>query len=127
MFLEELIVEMDLKPFWVLTFLMILLFLLGFFLDFLEICFIVLPIILPVLLKLEYNILWVTVLIAINLQTSFLTPPFGFALFYLKGVTPNGIKTTHIYRGVMPFIAIQLVVLLLIAKFPMLAVWLPTH
>ena len=125
--LEDFIANLQLEPFWILASLMLLLFVLGFFLDFLEICFIVLPIILPVLLKLEYNILWVTILIAINLQTSFLTPPFGFALFYLKGVTPPEIKTSHIYKGVAPFILIQLIVLLIIAKYPDLALWLPAH
>ena len=83
---------------------------LGFFLDFIEICFIVIPIISPILVHdLGFDPLWLSILIAINLQTSFLTPPFGFALFYLKGVAPKEITTGNIYKGVVPFVIIQLV------------------
>lgn len=104
---------------------MLLMFLLGFILDFIEITFVVVPIVGPVLLSLGIDPVWLGVMIAINLQTSFLTPPFGFALFYLRGVAPKEIKTKQIYRGVTPFIAIQVIVLLLIAYFPHLATWLP--
>ena len=104
---------------------MLLMFLLGFILDFIEITFVVVPIVGPILLGLGIDPIWLGVMIAINLQTSFLTPPFGFALFYLRGVAPKEIKTGQIYRGVAPFIAIQGAALLLIAYFPALATWLP--
>ena len=106
-------------------FLMILIFFLGFFLDFIQIIFTIIPIIGPILLQMDINPLWFGIMIAVNLQTSFLTPPFGFALFYFRGIAPASIKTTDIYKGVMPFVAIQLIVLLLIAKFPQIALWLP--
>ena len=96
-----------------------------FILDFIEITFVVVPIVAPVLLTLGVDPVWLGVMIAINLQTSFLTPPFGFALFYLRGVAPKEIQTKHIYKGVAPFIAIQVVALLLIASFPQLTTWLP--
>ncbi len=105
---------------------MLAMFLLGFVLDFIEITFVIVPIVGPVLLAMGVDPVWLGIMIAINLQTSFLTPPFGFALFYLRGVAPAEIKTTQIYRGVMPFIAIQLIVLAMIAYWPMLATWLPT-
>jgi len=104
---------------------MILMFVLGFILDFIEITFVVVPIVGPVLLTLGVDPVWLGIMIAINLQTSFLTPPFGFALFYLRGVAPKEIQTKQIYRGVAPFIAIQLIALMLIAYFPALATWLP--
>jgi len=103
----------------------ILIFFLGFFLDFIEIVFIIMPIVAPVILRSDVDPIWFGVLIAMNLQTSFLTPPFGFALFYLKGVAPPGVTTAHIYRGVLPFIAIQLTALVLVFSFPDLATWLP--
>ncbi len=104
---------------------MLLMFLLGFILDFIEITFVVVPIVGPVLLSLGVDPVWLGIMIAINLQTSFLTPPFGFALFYLRGVAPKAIQTKQIYRGVAPFIAIQVLALMLIAYFPELATWLP--
>jgi len=104
---------------------MLLMFLLGFILDFIEITFVVVPIVGPVLLSLGVDPVWLGIMIAINLQTSFLTPPFGFALFYLRGVAPKEIQTKQIYRGVAPFIAIQVFALMLIATFPELATWLP--
>ena len=104
---------------------MLLMFLLGFVLDFIEITFVVVPIVGPVLLAMGLDPVWLGVMIAINLQTSFLTPPFGFALFYLRGVAPESVRTTQIYRGVAPFIAIQLGALGLIAAWPELATWLP--
>lgn len=103
----------------------LLVFVLGFFLDFIEIVFIIMPIVAPVILQSDIDPVWFGVLIAINLQTSFLTPPFGFALFYLRGVAPPEIKTSDIYRGVIPFIGIQLFALALIFAFPALATWLP--
>ena len=104
---------------------MLLMFLLGFVLDFIEITFVVVPIVGPVLLSMGLDPVWLGVMIAINLQTSFLTPPFGFALFYLRGVAPPEVTTTAIYRGVIPFIAIQLLALALLALFPEIATWLP--
>ncbi|MCY4044620.1 MAG: TRAP transporter large permease subunit [Cellvibrionales bacterium] len=104
---------------------MVLIFLLGFILDFIEITFVVVPIIGPALIMIGIDPVWLGILIAINLQTSFLTPPFGFALFYLRGVADSSISTKTIYQGVIPFIAIQLLVLLAIIIFPSLATWLP--
>ncbi|NNC76934.1 MAG: TRAP transporter large permease subunit [Woeseiaceae bacterium] len=104
---------------------MLVMFLLGFVLDFIEITFVVVPIVAPVLLAMGLDPVWLGIMIAINLQTSFLTPPFGFALFYLRGVAPPEVKTSHIYRGVMPFVAIQIFALVLLAMFPELITWLP--
>lgn len=104
---------------------MALMFLLGFVLDFIEITFVVVPIVGPVLLSMSLDPVWLGIMIALNLQTSFLTPPFGFALFYLRGVAPSQIRTGQIYRGVAPFILIQLLMLGLLAAWPGLATWLP--
>jgi len=104
---------------------MLLMFLLGFVLDFIEIVFVVVPIVGPVLLALGVDPVWLGVMMAINLQTSFLTPPFGFALFYLRGVAPPALATGDIYRGVLPFIGLQLLMLALVAAFPSLATALP--
>jgi tripartite ATP-independent transporter DctM subunit len=104
---------------------MLVMFLLGFVLDFIEITFVVVPIVGPVLLAMGLDPVWLGIMIAINLQTSFLTPPFGFALFYLRGVAPQSVTTAHIYRGAIPFVAIQIFALLLIAAFPDLVTWLP--
>jgi len=104
---------------------MLVMFLLGFILDFIEITFVVVPIVGPILLAMGLDPVWLGIMIAINLQTSFLTPPFGFALFYLRGVAPRTIKTGDIYRGVIPFIVIQLVMLAMLAIWPALATWLP--
>ncbi|MEL6963032.1 MAG: TRAP transporter large permease subunit [Pseudomonadota bacterium] len=105
---------------------MALMFVLGFFLDFIEIAFVIVPIIGPVLLQLGLDPVWLGVMIAMNLQTSFLTPPFGFALFYLRGVAPSSITTMQIYRGALPFVLIQLLMLVCLSLFPGLATWLPT-
>ena len=105
---------------------MLLMFLLGFVLDFIEITFVVVPIVGPILLTMGIDPVWLGVMIAINLQTSFLTPPFGFALFYLRGVAPESVETGDIYRGVMPFVAIQLLALAVLALVPELATWLPS-
>ena len=104
---------------------MLVMFLLGFVLDFIEITFVVVPIVGPVLLAMGLDPVWLGIMIAINLQTSFLTPPFGFALFYLRGVAPPQVTTSQIYRGVIPFVAIQVFALLLLALFPDLVTWLP--
>ncbi len=99
-------------------------FTLGFFIDFFEIAFIVVPLLTPVFHAMGVDLVWIAVIIGMNLQTSFLTPPFGFALFYLRGVTPPTVKTTDMYRGVMPFIIIQILVLVLVLRFPELVTWL---
>ncbi|MDZ7803266.1 TRAP transporter large permease subunit [Thiohalophilus sp.] len=104
---------------------MLVMFLLGFILDFIEITFVIVPIVAPILLMMGLDPIWLGVMIAINLQTSFLTPPFGFALFYLRGVASQGMSTGQLYRGVAPFIAIQLLALALLALWPGLATWLP--
>jgi tripartite ATP-independent transporter DctM subunit len=104
---------------------MLVMFLLGFILDFIEITFVVVPIVGPILLAMGLDPIWLGIMIAINLQTSFLTPPFGFALFYLRGVAPPEVSTVQIYRGVAPFIVIQLIMMGLLAWQPELATWLP--
>ena len=104
---------------------MAVLFFLGFVLDFLEIIYIVIPIVGPVIYGGTMDPKWVTIMIAVNLQTSFLTPPFGFALFYLRGVAPASVTTAHIYRGVIPFVLIQVVGLLLLWFFPSVVTIVP--
>ena len=104
---------------------MLVIFLLGFILDFIEITFVVVPIVGPILLAMGFDPIWLGIMIAVNLQTSFLTPPFGFALFYLRGVAPKEISTGTIYRGVAPFILIQLLLLILMARWPTIVTWLP--
>ena len=104
---------------------MLVMFLLGFVLDFIEITFVVVPIVAPVLLTMGLDPVWLGIMIAINLQTSFLTPPFGFALFYLRGVAPPEVTTGQIYRGVIPFVGIQVLALVILAIFPDLVTWLP--
>jgi len=105
---------------------MVVIFLLGFILDFIEITFVVVPIVGPVLLAMGVDPVWLGVMIAINLQTSFLTPPFGFALFYLRGVAPASVETSDMYRGVIPFIGLQLLLMLLLSIWPEIATWLPS-
>jgi tripartite ATP-independent transporter DctM subunit len=105
---------------------MVVIFLLGFILDFIEITFVVVPLVAPVLLAMGVDPIWLGIMIAVNLQTSFLTPPFGFALFYLRGVAPPEVNTSDIYRGVFPFILIQLLLLACLAIWPNLVTWLPS-
>ena len=104
---------------------MLVIFLLGFILDFIEITFVVVPVVGPILLSMGLDPIWLGIMIAINLQTSFLTPPFGFALFYLRGVAPPAVATADIYRRILPFVLIQLLGLGVIAAYPGLATWLP--
>ena len=104
---------------------MITIFILGFFLDFFQIVFVIVPIVGPSLISMGYDPIWLAIMFAINLQTSFLTPPFGFALFYLRGVAPKEIKTSDIYSGVIPYILIQILTLLILFKFPLIVTWLP--
>ena len=105
---------------------MLVMFILGFFLDFIEITFVVVPIVAPILLQMDISPVWLGVMMAMNLQTSFLTPPFGFALFYLRGVAPDSVTTSEIYKGVIPFVIIQLLGLGILALFPEIATWLPS-
>jgi len=102
-----------------------LLFILGFFLDFIEITFIVVPILAPIAAVLNIDLMWFAVLIAMNLQTSFLTPPFGFSLFYLKAAAPANVRMQQVYRGIIPFVVIQVIVLVILVIFPQLTLWLP--
>uniref|UniRef100_UPI00404A903A TRAP transporter large permease n=1 Tax=Fulvivirga sp. TaxID=1931237 RepID=UPI00404A903A len=106
---------------------MIAVFIAGFFIDFIEIIFIIVPVVAPIFLALHIDLLWIGILLAVNLQTSFLTPPFGFALFYLKGVAPPEVTTAQLYRGILPFVIIQLLFLLLIVFFPEIVTWLPQY
>ncbi|MBL4739921.1 MAG: TRAP transporter large permease subunit [Sneathiella sp.] len=105
---------------------MLVIFFLGFFLDFIEITFVVVPIVAPIILQMDVNPVWLGIMIAMNLQTSFLTPPFGFALFYLRGVAPPEVTTAMIYKGVIPFVLIQLFALVLLSIFPEIVTWLPS-
>ena len=125
--IQELLSDLEGGKYHALFVVMLVMFLLGFVLDFIEITFVIVPIVGPVLLTMGIDPVWLGILIAINLQTSFLTPPFGFALFYLRGVAPATIKTTQIYQGVMPFIVIQLMVMAMIAYWPEIATWLPAR
>jgi TRAP-type mannitol/chloroaromatic compound transport system permease large subunit len=122
---EEVLHSMPGGAFGAMLVVMALMFVMGFFLDFIEIVFVVVPIVGPILLVMGLDPIWLGVMIAVNLQTSFLTPPFGFALFYLRGVAPPEVTTMHIYRGIVPFVLIQIVGLMIIAAFPGLATWLP--
>jgi TRAP-type mannitol/chloroaromatic compound transport system permease large subunit len=104
---------------------MIAIFLLGFFLDYIEIIFVIVPLVGPILIAYGADPLWLGILISLNLQTSFLTPPFGFSLFFLRGVAPKEIQTKNIYRGVMPYIGIQVLAIFIVGFFPSIATWLP--
>ena len=109
----------------VLAIVMLLIFFIGFFLDFIEITFIHVPVLAPIMIEFGYDPVWFCILLAVNLQTSFLTPPFGFSLFYLKAVTPKEITTGQIYRGIIPFVLFQLIGLAIVVLYPKLATWLP--
>ena len=116
----EMISKSNLGPNGFLILVMIMVFIAGFFIDFIEIIFIVVPIVAPIFASMGVDLVWVGILLAINLQTSFLTPPFGFALFYLKGVAPPEIKTNQLYIGILPFVVIQIIFLGLLILFPQL-------
>jgi len=124
-YLIETIEGANLSPQGFLILVMVVIFVAGFFIDFIEITFIIVPIVAPVFQKMGIDLVWLGILIAINLQTSFLTPPFGFALFYLKGVAPKEVTTGHIYQGILPFVLIQILMLSLLIAFPELVQWLP--
>ena len=118
LFLINLIQESNLSPYAFLFLVMAIVFVAGFFIDFIEIIFIIVPLVAPIFIILEIDLIWIGILLAINLQASFLTPPFGFSLFYLKGVAPDTITTRQLYRGIIPFLVIQAFVLLLVILFP---------
>ncbi|MCF6268742.1 MAG: TRAP transporter large permease subunit [Melioribacteraceae bacterium] len=124
--LTNLIISNSVESHHFLIIVMLIIFIAGFFIDFIEITFIIVPVVAPIFVHLGIDLLWIGVLIAVNLQTSFLTPPFGFALFFLKGVAPEGVTTKHIYKGVLPYVAIQLVGLTLLILYPELVLWLPS-
>lgn len=117
-FLVEMINNSSLGPIGFLLVVMAVIFIAGFFIDFIEIIFIIVPVVTPIFIAFEMDLIWIGILIALNLQTSFLTPPFGFSLFYLKGVAPPEIKTVHLYQGIIPFLIIQAILLLSILFFP---------
>ena len=117
-YLVELIENANLSATAFLILVMIVVFIAGFFIDFIEIIFIIVPVVAPIFEVYEMNLIWIGILLALNLQTSFLTPPFGFSLFYLKGVAPPGVTTQHLYKGIMPFVIIQLIFLMLVILFP---------
>jgi len=116
--LLSLIESANLSPTYFLILVMVVVFITGFFIDFIEIVFIIVPVVAPIFVSMGIDLIWMGILLAINLQTSFLTPPFGFALFYLKGVAPPEIKTRHLYQGIIPFVFIQLFILTLLILFP---------
>ena len=123
--IRELILGLPFGKWGILSIVMGIIFIAGFFLDFIEITFIHVPVLAPIMLHLGVDPLWLAVLIAVNLQTSFLTPPFGFSLFYLKGVAPAEVRTIDIYKGIIPFVIIQIIGLLIICVFPEAITWLP--
>ena len=125
--IHDMVNQLDLPNWAIFACIMGVVFLLGFFLDYIEIAFIHLPVIAPILSAMGFDPLWYGVLLGINLQTSFLTPPFGFALFYFRGVAPAQVTTGQIYRGIIPFVIIQMIGLLLVAFFPELSTWLPRY
>ncbi|MEM8528497.1 MAG: TRAP transporter large permease subunit [Bacteroidota bacterium] len=117
-YLVELIENANLSATAFLILVMIVVFVAGFFIDFIEIIFIIVPVVAPIFIQYDIDLIWIGILLAMNLQTSFLSPPFGFALFYLKGVAPDSVTTQHLYRGIIPFVIIQLVFLAIVIFFP---------
>lgn len=115
----------QLGPYGFLALVMVIVFIAGFFIDFIEIVFIIVPVVAPIFVAMGIDLVWIGILLAVNLQTSFLTPPFGFALFFLKGVAPPEVKTIHIYQGVIPFVIIQLTFLILLIVYPEIVSYLP--
>ncbi len=117
-YITGLIESANLSPMAFLAIVMVVVFIAGFFIDFIEIIFIIVPVVAPIFDRMGIDLIWIGILLALNLQTSFLSPPFGFALFYLKGVAPPEVKTKHLYRGIIPFIVIQIIFLVLVILFP---------
>ena len=123
--ISELLKNIPGGKFTALLIVMMTIFILGFFLDYIEIIFVIIPLVGPSLIASGLDPLWLGILISLNLQTSFLTPPFGFSLFFLRGVAPKSVKTLNIYKGVIPYIFIQLFTILIVFQFPEFATWLP--
>jgi TRAP-type mannitol/chloroaromatic compound transport system permease large subunit len=121
----DLMIGSGLNRWVVLAIMMVIVFLMGMFIDWAAILLITVPIFMPIVLELEFNPLWFSLLMCVNLQTSFVTPPFGYALFYFAGVAPQGYTMMHIYRGIMPFVILQLIGLAILVMFPALTTWLP--
>lgn len=117
-FLVQLIERSDLTEYQFLALVMVVVFIAGFFIDFIEIVFIIVPVVTPLFAGYGTDLVWLGILLGINLQTSFLSPPFGFALFYLKGVAPPEVKTVHLYRGILPFLLIQVILIAVVVLFP---------
>ena len=126
-YITGMIMDAGLEPHHFLFIVMVVIFFAGFFIDFIEITFIIVPVVAPIFQQMGVDLLWIGILIALNLQPSFLTPPFGFSLFYLKGVAPPQITTTQIYKGIIPFIIIQLFCILLVVVWPEMVTWLPKY
>jgi tripartite ATP-independent transporter DctM subunit len=126
-YITNLILGAGMEPGHFLLIVMLVIFVAGFFIDFIEITFIIVPVVAPIFQQMGIDLLWIGILIAMNLQTSFLTPPFGFSLFYLKGVAPPEITTTQIYKGIIPFIVIQMICLLIVVIWPETVTWLPKY
>lgn len=124
-YITELILNSALEPHHFIIIVMLIIFIAGFFIDFIEITFIIVPVVVPIFIHLNIDLLWAGILIAMNLQTSFLTPPFGFAIFYLKGVAPEGVTTMHLYKGIIPYVIIQIIALIVLLMFPEIITWLP--
>jgi TRAP-type mannitol/chloroaromatic compound transport system permease large subunit len=118
--LVNLILSSNISPMLFLALVMLVVFILGFFVDFIEIIFIIVPIVAPIFTAMKMDLLWIGILMCINLQTSFLSPPFGFALFYLKGVAPPQVNTKHLYKGIIPFLILQVMLLIAYAVYPMI-------
>ncbi|MCY4543726.1 MAG: TRAP transporter large permease subunit [Gemmatimonadetes bacterium] len=125
-FMTALILDANLSTYAFMALVLVMIFIAGFFIDFIQITYIIVPVVTPIFIVLGVDLLWLGILIAVNLQTSFLTPPFGFSLFYLKGVAPPEVQTRHIYSGILPFVVIQLICLGLLVYTPALATWLPS-
>jgi TRAP-type mannitol/chloroaromatic compound transport system permease large subunit len=130
--IEDMVDSLSLGPYGTVLFVLVIIFFMGFFLEWIEISYIILPIFGPIVAGLDLglgsgsqNLVWFAVLMAVNMQTSFLTPPLGFSLFYLKGIAPPGFGMADIYRGIVPFVLLQLVALILVFFYPALAIWLP--
>lgn len=126
-YMTNLIMDANLGPYGFLALVMVMIFIAGFFIDFIQITYIIVPVVVPIFITFGVDLLWLGILIAMNLQTSFLTPPFGFSLFYLKGVAPPEVQTSHIYKGIIPFIVIQIICLGLLITYPEMATWLPAY
>jgi TRAP-type mannitol/chloroaromatic compound transport system permease large subunit len=121
----DLLIGSGLNRWVVLLIMMLIVFLMGMFIDWAAILLVTVPIFMPIAMELDFNPLWFSILMCVNLQTSFLTPPFGYALFYFKGVAPESYSMMHIYKGIMPFVLLQLLAMVILSIFPAVTTWLP--